>query len=193
MVALRALSSFEDGERNAFATGEAHTDDDWLTLPQAACEMGVSISTVRRLLRSGRLRNRIIPRRGGFKYLIYMPGNRHRAGALHLCDADPDAPIDIMRVRQQREIGRLERQVEELSGALSRALRSHQHVGAATRRPRRRHAAGPVRPLPMARPQAPLVAVRLTFARTTHPAYHNRAVPRGISHHAHGATPRRST
>jgi hypothetical protein len=125
MAALHALPWPDDGPGSP--VDDAHNpDDNWLTLPQAACEMGVSISTVRRQLRDGRLRNRIVPRRGGFKYLIYMPDNRH-ARTLHRCEnGDLSAPIDIVRVRQQREIGRLQRQVEELSGALSRALRSHQ-------------------------------------------------------------------
>ena len=148
MVALRASYEPDDAPDSADLSDDVlppHPDDaDWLTLPQAACEMGVSISTVRRLLRSGRLRNRVVPRRGGFKYLIHIPGNRHAAGALHLCD-DPNAPVDIVRARQQREIGQLQRQVEELSGALSRALRSHQKLvpmQAASRRPIPLHAAG---------------------------------------------------
>lgn len=119
MVALRA--PYEPVDAPEAPVSNEPNPEDWLTLPQTACEMGVSVSTVRRLLRSGRLRNRIVPRRGGFKYLIYMPGNRH-AGALHACE-DPRAPIDIVRVRQQREIGQLQRQVEELSGALATALR----------------------------------------------------------------------
>ena len=66
--------------------GEAPEDDrphprpnanDWLTLEQAACELGVSVSTVRRKLRRGELRNRIVPRKGGFAYRIYIPGSRH--------------------------------------------------------------------------------------------------------------------
>lgn len=124
MVALRAPYEPDDASEER----PSQIDRDWLTLPQAACEMGVSISTVRRLLRTGRLRNRIVPRRGGFKYLIYIPGSRHAAGgALHLCsDADPAAPIDIEKVRQKREINELQRQVEELSGALTRAMRSRE-------------------------------------------------------------------
>jgi len=146
MVALRAPYESDDGPDAADLSDAADPsgdlphadDDDWLTLPQAACEMGVSISTVRRLLRNGRLRNRIVPRRGGFKYLIHIPGNRHAAGgSLHLCeDGDPCAPIDIERARRQREIGQLQRQIEELSSALARALRSHHKAvppGAASR------------------------------------------------------------
>jgi excisionase family DNA binding protein len=51
--------------------------NDWLTLEQAACELGVSVSTVRRKLRRGELRNRIVPRKGGFAYRIYIADSRH--------------------------------------------------------------------------------------------------------------------
>lgn len=64
--------------------GEAPDDDrprpnanDWLTLEQAACELGVSVSTVRRKLRRGELRNRVVPRKGGFAYRIYIADSRH--------------------------------------------------------------------------------------------------------------------
>ena len=36
----------------------------WLTLPQAACELGVSVSTVRRLVRKEQLESRPVPRPG---------------------------------------------------------------------------------------------------------------------------------
>ena len=126
---------------------------DWLTLPQAACELNVSVSTVRRMIRDGRLRNRIVPRRGGFAYLIYAPGNRHSApGAPHDCAATGgalanghnaareraatvprptpyqrrEAEIGRTRDAHEAEIRRLEQQVESLSHALSRALRVKQ-------------------------------------------------------------------
>ena len=131
-----------------------HDHADWLTLQQAACELNLSISTVRRMLRDGRLRNRIVPRRGGFAYLVYAPGNRHSSpDGLHACvhserghqapagenghSANGHAPIpddyarrapetDRSRVEQEAEIHRLEQQVESLSHALSRALRVKQ-------------------------------------------------------------------
>ena len=56
---------------------------DWLNVQRAACELNVSISTLRRMIRKGRLRNRIVPRRGGYAYLIYLPGSRHARGLVH--------------------------------------------------------------------------------------------------------------
>jgi hypothetical protein len=124
VAALRSPSAPEHGRQDAFEPTHA---DDWLTLPQAACEMGVSVSTVRRLLRGGRLRNRVVPRRGGFKYLIYLPGNRHAAGGpLHLCESELDDDTRRARRGQEREIRDLEKQVASLSQALSRALRVRQ-------------------------------------------------------------------
>jgi hypothetical protein len=161
MVADRSpRPSREPADAPARANGRdasRHDPADWLTLQQAACEFNVSISTVRRRLREGKLRNRIVPRRGGFAYLIYAPGNRHTspdglAGCGHRdtpgapsVDNDnghrTDAvssnghgiPLDYARpaahherVEQEAEIRRLERQVENLSHALSRALRVKQ-------------------------------------------------------------------
>jgi hypothetical protein len=125
-----------------------------LSLQQAACELNLSISTVRRMLRDGRLRNRIVPRRGGFAYLVYAPGNRHSSpDGLHACAhgereqraaaavnghntnghvsiprdyARRTADDDRTRVEREAEIHRLEQQVESLSHALSRALRVKQ-------------------------------------------------------------------
>ncbi len=55
---------------------------DWLPLQQAACELGISPGTARRMIRRGELRNRIVPRPGGFAYLVYLPNSRHaRFGA----------------------------------------------------------------------------------------------------------------
>lgn len=50
---------------------------DWLPLQQAACELGMSPGTVRRMIRRGELRNRIVPRPGGFAYLVYLPDSWH--------------------------------------------------------------------------------------------------------------------
>jgi len=108
---------------------------DWLTLQQAACELGVSAGTARRMVRDGRLRHRIVPRPGGFAYRIYLPDSRHASG-LHP-DAHggppaspPRAPLrlaDYVRDRDAADAGeqirRLEEQVARLSDALSRALR----------------------------------------------------------------------
>jgi hypothetical protein len=131
MASLRSTSRPGDSrqdELHALAPG----DEDWLTLSEAACEMGVSVATARRLLRKGKLPNRIVPRRGGFAYLIYMPGNRHRAGGL--CSTNGHAPArsngngahGIDQAEYEREVARLQEQVDALSNALSRALRIKQ-------------------------------------------------------------------
>lgn len=100
---------------------------DWLTLPQAACELGISVSTARRMIRKGRLRNRIVPRRGGFAYLVYAPGSKH-AQLLADCHHD-DAAVPIDRAETGLAAARirtLEDQIDNLSAALSRALRAEQ-------------------------------------------------------------------
>ncbi|MHB8376592.1 MAG: helix-turn-helix domain-containing protein [Dehalococcoidia bacterium] len=82
---------------------------DWLTLEQAACELGVSVSTVRRRIRNGELRNRIVPRRGGFAYRIYIPDSRHgreplarvRPGGT-VAGAPALAPRDLEAYRRER-------------------------------------------------------------------------------------------
>ncbi len=109
----------EHRERSLYDTNAS----DWLTLPQAACELGMSVSTARRMIRQGRLRNRIVPRRGGFAYLVYVPDSRH-ATLLADCPHDhvtaatePHEPVFAIRIRT------LEEQVDNLSAALSRALR----------------------------------------------------------------------
>jgi len=140
MVAERSSRS------GGYAEGlNSHDPADWLTLQQAACELGLSISTVRRMIRDGRLRNRIVSRRGGFAYLVYVPGNRHNApDGPHACGQDApseghqpasndhvapprgDPAADARRSEQEQEIRRLERQVENLSHALARALKVKQ-------------------------------------------------------------------
>jgi hypothetical protein len=90
---------------------------DWLPLQQAACELGLSVSTVRRRIRRGLLRNRIVPRRGGFAYLVCVPNSRHahgltngttahgaRAdGAPHACGPDA-APVSLDEYRRNRAV-----------------------------------------------------------------------------------------
>ena len=142
MVALR--SAFErdgddgDGDRRPPKPDPA----DWLTLQQAACELGISTSTARRMIRKGKLRNRVVPRPGGFAYLVYLPGSRHANGlGGHACgDAHAgevvqreSAPRDLSAYRETRngaapegKVQELEAQVERLSEALSRALRTKQ-------------------------------------------------------------------
>ena len=123
MVALRWPHEPDDALRDGPTL--APDPSDWLTLQQAACELNVSISTARRMLRKGKLRNRILPRPGGFAYRVYLPNSRHaRAITGHACAPDPPAPAAA--TSPPEEILRLERQVEHLSEALSRALKVKQ-------------------------------------------------------------------
>lgn len=138
MTALRAQRHDEDS-----AVGMPPLDSpDWLTLQQAACELGVSPSTVRRMVRDGRLLNRMVPHRGGFAYLVFIAGSRH-AGLreperskpkrrLWLIKGTPDEPPHDApqepTLDEQRTIAQLERQVDQLSHALSRALKTKQRA-----------------------------------------------------------------
>jgi excisionase family DNA binding protein len=133
MLAARPRGSDGDG---AHWPGDPRDESaDWLTMQQAACELNVSLSTVRRRIRSGELRNRMVPHRGGFAYVVYVPGSRHAMGLActhgahvrpegsrngHRPAAPPTAPDPYVR--------ELEEQVERLSQALARALRVKQRV-----------------------------------------------------------------
>jgi hypothetical protein len=109
---------------------------DWLTLQQAACELGVTVSTVRRMVRGGRLMNRMIPHRGGFAYLVFIPESRHgslkhepKRRRLWLVKGPGNGqPIQQTPPDAQHTIDELERQVDQLSHALSRALRTKQRA-----------------------------------------------------------------
>jgi hypothetical protein len=144
MVALRALK-----RDTAPLSGNQHgmpplDSPDWLTLQQAACELGVSASTVRRMVRDGRLLNRMVPHRGGFAYLVFVGGSRHarlrdhehgrpakrRLWAVKRSSETPITPVagGETTLEDQRTIAQLERQVDQLSYALSRALRTRQRA-----------------------------------------------------------------
>jgi hypothetical protein len=139
MVALRALQWRDDQPGDA-RHPSAPAATDWLPLQQAACELGVSISTARRMIRQGKLRNRVVPRRGGFQYLVYMPASRHASVLGDGCTArEAHTPVDLDEYRRHRDavtpddalqrdltIRRLEEQVEHLSEALSRSLKLKQ-------------------------------------------------------------------
>ncbi|MBI2723741.1 MAG: helix-turn-helix domain-containing protein [Chloroflexi bacterium] len=143
VVALRAVDQMEQEPASRPDDSARPNPYDWLTLQQAACELGLSVSTVRRLIRKGRLRNRIVPRKGGFAYLLYLPGSKHSRG-LQGC-SHPDAPgrpprpappvrlLDYVREddatpedNAEERIARLETQVAHLSQALAQALRKKQ-------------------------------------------------------------------
>jgi excisionase family DNA binding protein len=141
---MPALSAPQRDEAPARTRSDARPPldaPDWLTLQQAACELGVSGSTVRRMIREGRLVNRMIAHRGGFAYLVFIPGSRH--GAMKQREgkrrrlwpirnsreqeaADRAARESGLNDDPQAAIASLERQVEQLSHALSRALRTRQ-------------------------------------------------------------------
>lgn len=111
---------------------------DWLTLQQAACEMGASSSTVRRMVRGGQLVNRMVPHRGGFAYLVFVAGSKHGERQSHggkqkrrlwIVRGEDEAPaIAAASNGSQQTIAELERQVDQLSHALSRALRTKQRA-----------------------------------------------------------------
>jgi len=136
MVALRSLLGPE-GDVDARRPPPKPNPADWLSLQQAACELNVSVSTLRRMIRRGQVRNRIVPRPGGFAYLIYLPNSRHALlGPHNHHDAPADSTRSGLRMvdaefendtidadARDHEISRLEAQVEHLSQALSRALR----------------------------------------------------------------------
>jgi hypothetical protein len=138
MVALRSTFGRDEDEPNREPRLPRPSPADWLTLQQAACELNVSISTARRMIRKGKLRNRIVPRPGGFAYLVYLPNSRH-ATALggHACSTpDLKAPRDLAAYRVQSHgqgdadarVEALEAQVEHLSEALARALKVKQRA-----------------------------------------------------------------
>jgi hypothetical protein len=129
MVTLRSFGTRRDDADRRHPVSPSDPAD-WLPLQQAACELNVSVSTVRRRIRKGELRNRIVPRRGGFFYLVYLPGNRHARGLAHDAQGRP-ADLDAYRersdgARSNDEVNRLREQVETLSEALARALRIRQ-------------------------------------------------------------------
>jgi hypothetical protein len=141
MLALRSFQGPDELPERHRASAPRPESSDWLPMQQAACELGVSSSTVRRMMRKGRLRNRIVPRRGGFAYLIYLPDSRHakimRAagsvdarGGPRLVRPSADSDVNSASTHDSSSgdarIMALETQVERLSDALSRVLRLKQ-------------------------------------------------------------------
>lgn len=144
MVAMQPVRGPADrGAQSAEERLPQPNPRDWLTLEQAACELGVSVSTVRRRLRRGLLRNRVVPRKGGFAYRIYIENSRHGRDADLHGHAPPAAPAAapiavrapsdlaaFRRARQARQgkprpnLGRgLELPLERISESLIQALR----------------------------------------------------------------------
>jgi len=77
MLALRSADCGVEGVDCAWAPEPHPCASDWLPLQQAACELGISPGTARRMIRRGELRNRIVARPGGFAYLVYLPNSWH--------------------------------------------------------------------------------------------------------------------
>jgi excisionase family DNA binding protein len=95
MAALRALWG-EDRASCAESRPPAEDPADWLTVQQAACELDVSASTVRRMIHDGRLRHRRHVRRRHHVYLVYLEGSFHGGRAR------PANVIDLAARRQAR-------------------------------------------------------------------------------------------
>lgn len=91
-------------------------------MQQAACELNISVSTLRRRIRQGRVRNRIVPHRGGFAYLVYLPNSRH-ADLQYRIPAPPQRRLTEASP-PDAQIRALESQVQRLAEALARALRT---------------------------------------------------------------------
>jgi hypothetical protein len=136
MTAPRPARRDETTPTAAEAVPPPEDSPDWLTLQQAACEMGASMSTVRRMVRSGRLLNRMIPHRGGFAYLVFIPGSRHGAQKqaqpkrrrLWLIKSPETSDSAAEDIDPERRITELERQLDQMAHALSRALRTKQRA-----------------------------------------------------------------
>src|SRR5205085_4644814 len=76
MFALRSSARLLDADAAPEPTHRSNPND-WLTVSQAACELGVSSTTIRRRIHDGLLRTQTVPRNGGFSYRIYLPESRH--------------------------------------------------------------------------------------------------------------------
>jgi hypothetical protein len=139
MVALRSPAEIAGDAGESAPPPPRPNPADWLSLQQAACELNLSISTVRRMIRKGQLRNRIVPRRGGFRYLIYLPDSRHAQmeSCRHAAATFDPAPRRLLWVVDRApahpvsrrdeappldEVRRLEVRAERLSRSISRAL-----------------------------------------------------------------------
>ncbi len=146
VVTLRALGStvFEADDAPPDALWSANPND-WLTLEQAACELGCTAATVRRRIGRGELRSRIVPRKGGLAYRVYIPGSRHGSALFAAHPApmpsgsarQPLAPVDMAAYRRARAariasrpavggaaLRRLEEIVMRVAGELGRVLGS---------------------------------------------------------------------
>lgn len=136
MPAMRALRGNAGALGNALrAPGDTSLPvaSDWVTIEQAACALGVSSSTVRRRMGAGALPYRVIVHKGRRTYRVHLPGHHS-----HIAEGEAPAVVDLtarIRARERQRaaddpgarelaIQRLEQQVDHLSEALARALRT---------------------------------------------------------------------
>ena len=114
MLALRSERRI-DGIDSAWPEDSATHDADWLPLQQAACELGISPGTARRMIRRGQLRNRMVARPGGYAYLVYLPNSWHAQFARHAqrpaADESSSGWLKARLLRLEEECLRLSRMV----------------------------------------------------------------------------------
>ena len=121
MLALRSADRGIDGVDSAWPPAPERRTSEWLPLQQAACELGISPGTARRMIRRGELRNRVVARPGGFAYLVYLPNSWHAQFAAR---AHRSVPEDAAHVGWPKTwIARAEAEFARLTGALARAVR----------------------------------------------------------------------
>ena len=130
MVALRALWGQDQADPPSQRPDSPPlADANWLSVQQAACELAVSETTLRRMIRGGRLHARTVVVDGRNVRRVHMPGARHvrvmGTAPANVIDIETRQPITD-EAGSQDVIRRLERQVEDLSEALARALRTRQ-------------------------------------------------------------------
>lgn len=98
MLALPSSDHRAGGVNGACPSAPVPRESDWLPLQQAACELGISPSTARRMIRRGQLRNRVVARPGGFAYLVYLPDSWHARLTSHGHTATPPRNRDRVRI-----------------------------------------------------------------------------------------------
>ena len=135
MFAIRSGACPPGDDDSPLDRASPRNPNDWLTVEQAACELGVSDTTIRRRLRQGLLPSRTVARKGGFAYRIYLPESRHGRDLALRGPAPPvgngsSAPVSLEAYRRRREqvreassrSGRVEGQPERIPETLLHAL-----------------------------------------------------------------------
>jgi hypothetical protein len=99
----------------------------WLSMRHAACELDISVSTVRRWLQTGKLRSRVVTRGRRKYYYVQMPEStaaRSPERVSHIVDhlrRQVDQREEALAERDQ-ELRHQEKQIGNLSRALARAI-----------------------------------------------------------------------